>query len=70
MSMRDDARLRRHRLILSWVMATALWVAALSVWVGTTRPAPTFAEVGSLLLGGPLLLAALFLAYDLRRRRR
>ncbi len=46
----------RNRLIICWMMASALWIAGFSIYLYPIRPAPGFAFVASLAFGVPALL--------------
>ena len=61
----------RYNLLLLWVVASALWVAAMLIYTAYTRPAPSFALMGPLTLGVPLaaLIFGLAARYVTRPRR-
>lgn len=65
----DSPEIRsRNRLIIGWVMFTALWISAMLIATAWTRPAPSFYVMAPLTLGGPL--AALLVMLVLRRLRK
>jgi hypothetical protein len=58
-------------MLLLWMLASALWVAAMLIYTAYTRPAPSFAVMGPLTLGVPLaaLIFGLAARYVTRPRR-
>jgi hypothetical protein len=65
----DRRRQLKHRLMLVWMLFCAFWLAGISIWIAGTRPAPGFMAVGSLLIGGAMVFAALLMLFYLRRAR-
>ena len=69
MSEIDDARRRRNRFIIVWMVGTALWLAAMLIAEATIRPPPDFAVMAPLVAGVPALALAIGLIIVQRRSR-
>jgi hypothetical protein len=54
-----DARRRRNRFLIVWMVGTALWLAAMLIAQATIRPAPGFAVMAPLVAGLPALALAI-----------
>jgi hypothetical protein len=50
-----DARRRRNRFIIVWIVGTALWLAAMLIAQAVIRPPPGFDVMASLTAGVPAL---------------
>lgn len=65
----DHLRLR-NRLLVLWVVGSGLWVAAVQIFSGLTRPSPSFYVVAPALLGLPAVAFLVgWLWLRMRRRR-
>ncbi|MDX2103422.1 MAG: hypothetical protein EAZ99_02985 [Alphaproteobacteria bacterium] len=53
-----DSRRRRNRFLILWVVGSGLWYALVAILQAAIRPAPGFAVVAPILVGGPLLALA------------
>lgn len=67
--LRDEAQLRA-RLIISWVMLSAFWLAGFSIYLGFTTPPPGFAFVAPIAFGIPAVMLVIVLAILIWRRLR
>jgi len=54
-----DARRRRNRFIIIWMIGTALWLASMLIAQAVIRPPPGFAVMAPLVAGVPALALAI-----------
>ncbi len=61
----------RYNLLLVWILGSALWIALMLIYTAYTRPAPSFAVMGPVTVGVPLvaLIFGLAARYLTRPRR-
>lgn len=64
----NDVRLR-NRLIICWMMASALWIAGFSIFLAFITPAPGFAVVAPIAFGVPAVLLIALLVFIFQRGR-